>query len=73
MPVPRLGTTLKNGCEHHPDCDTCPLATCYAGRRAPLRNPRRQAKTLDRAGNSPEQIAAIMKVSPRTVYRYLKP
>lgn len=72
MPEARLAT-VKNGCEHHPDCDTCPLATCYAGRRAPPRNPRRQAKALARNGHSPGRIAVIMSVSTRTVYRYLRP
>lgn len=72
MPEARI-TTVKNGCEHHADCDTCPFSTCYAGRRAPLHNPRRQAKALARNGHKPAAIAVIMDVSIRTVYRYLKP
>jgi DNA invertase Pin-like site-specific DNA recombinase len=67
---------LRNGCEWHHDCDSCPYDECISGT-----NPGRKRRNIELRGvvrqkidngASPSKIAREFGLSRMTIYRYRK-
>ena len=70
-----------DGCRVHPECKTCPLSQCIFDQPARSRNPlnvehdRRveRVRSLKAQGLTPLEIAAMLGIHKRSVWRYLRP
>lgn len=75
--LPEIVTYEDMGCEFHPRCLTCPFDTCrfdthlMGGKEWHERRRAARALQLKAEGRSVDEIAAEVRCSRRSVFRYL--
>lgn len=64
--------TVPNGCNHYHDCFSCPFDDCVDGELAGAKRRvmRQRVVMMLKRGSAPAEVARIMSISERTVYRY---
>jgi DNA-binding NarL/FixJ family response regulator len=64
----------ETGCEYYPQCESCPYPDCLLDIKLPnARTAMRRAAVLEllKAGYTQRQVAEKLKISIRTVQRYM--
>ena len=64
-------------CGYHDNCDTCPLEECLQGegvrrKAGSVERQREEAFRLLKGGKGVKEVALVLGVDKRTVYRYLR-